>query len=112
MYTATLIRRHIHQLKEDKPFSVRDFLNYGSRNAVDQVFHRLVKSGQIIRVARGLFVKHTSPMPSILDVALAKALAFGKTIVTHGSQAAHQLSLCANTADESVYACNGSSSSF
>ncbi len=114
MYTATLIRRHINQLKNDKPFSIRDFLNYGSRNAVDQIFHRLVKSGQILRIARGLFIKNTSPMPSIVDVALAKANAFGKGLVIHGSQAAKQLKLCANisTEGESIFACNGSSSSF
>ncbi len=112
MYTATLIRRHINQLKEDKPFSIRDFLNYGSRNAVDQVFHRLVKSHQIIRVARGLFIKDTSPMPSILDVALVKATAFGKMLVTHGSQAAYQLRLSTNTDGEPVFACSGASSSF
>ncbi len=114
MYTAVLIHRHINRLKDNKPFSIRDFLNYGSRNAVDQIFHRLVKSGQIIRIARGIFIKDTSPMPSILEVALTKAKAFGKRLATHGSQAAHQLKLCAilETEGESIYACNGSSSSF
>ncbi len=41
MYTATLIRRHMNRLKDDESFSIRDFINYGSRNAVDQIFHRL-----------------------------------------------------------------------
>lgn len=114
MYTAALIRKHINQLTEDKPFSIREFLNYGSRNAIDQIFYRLVKSGQIIRIARGLFIKNTSPMPSILDVALAKAHAFGKSLALHGSQAAQQLKLCPDmgSQDEAVYACSGSSSSF
>ncbi len=114
MYTAVLIRRHINKLKDNKPFSIRDFLNYGSRNAVDQIFHRLVKSGQIIRVARGIFIKDTSPMPSILEVALTKATAFCKSLVTHGSQAAQQLRLSTDISPqpEAVYACSGSSSSF
>ncbi len=114
MYTAVLIRRHINRLKDDKPFSIRDFLNYGSRNAIDQIFHRLVKSGQIIRIARGIFIQNTSPMPSVLDVALAKATAFGKSIVTYGSQAVQQLKLSPNIGPqyEAVYACSGSSSSF
>ncbi len=114
MYTAVLIRRHINQLKNDKPFSIRDFLNYGSRNAVDQVFYRLVKSGQIIRIARGIFIKDTSPMPSVLEVALTKAAAFCKSLVTHGSQAAQQLRLSTNIGPqrEAIYACSGSSSSF
>ncbi len=114
MYTATLIRRHINRLTEDKPFSIREFLNYGSRNAVDQVFYRLVQSGQIIRIAQGLFIKHTSPIPSILDVALAKAIDFGKSLRIHGAQAAQQLKLRTNisTEGESIYACDGSSSSF
>ncbi len=114
MYTATLVRRHINRLKDNKPFSIRDFLNYGSRNAIDQIFHRLVKSGQIIRIARGLFIKDTSPMPSIVEVALAKAAAFGKRLVMHGSRAVQQLRLSADLSieNESIYACNGSSSSF
>ncbi len=114
MYTAVLIRRHINKLKDNKPFSIRDFLNYGSRNAVDQIFYRLVKSGQIIRVARGIFIKDTSPMPSILEVALTKATAFCKSLVTPGSQATQQLRLSTNmcTQPEAIYACNGSSSSF
>ena len=117
MDTALFIRRHINLLKDDKPFSIRDFLNYGPRNAVDQVFHRLVKSGRIIRIARGVFIKETSPKPSILDVALTKAKAFGKRLFVHGSQAAFELRLWANpmteaTGGEAVYACDGASSAF
>ncbi len=114
MYTALLVRRHINRLKDDKPFSIRDFLNYGSRNAIDQIFHRLVKSGLIIRVAIGIFIKDASLFPSALDVALVKATAFGKSIVTHGLQAAQQLKLSTNTGPphEATYACSGSSSSF
>jgi hypothetical protein len=114
MYTAALIRRHINRLEGDKPFSIREFLNYGSRNAVDQVFFRLVKSGQIIRVARGLFIKDTFPKPTILDVALAKAAAFGKRLAVPGAQAAQELRLSTdiNPTPEAVYVCNGCSSSF
>ncbi|WP_228241465.1 DUF6088 family protein [Porphyrobacter sp. GA68] len=35
----------------------RDFLDLGSREAVDQVLHRLARSGDIRRIARGLYDK-------------------------------------------------------
>ena len=112
MYTAARIRRHINNLTDDKPFSIRDFLNYGLRGAVDQVFFRLTKSREIIRVARGLYIKCGVAMPSILEVATVKAAAFGRKIVIHGMEAACQLELSCKTIQGPVYACSGRTSSF
>jgi hypothetical protein len=112
MWTTAKIRRHILRIADDKPFSIRDFLAYGSRSAVDQAVRRLVMNGEIIRVARGLFIKPRAPKPSILDVAIAKAKAFKKTIATHGSSAARILKIADNSNQEYLFACSGHSSSF
>jgi hypothetical protein len=112
METAARIRRHIHQLVDDKPFSIRDFLTYGSRAAIDQVFRRLVISGEIIRVARGLYIKNTAPFPSVLEVAKAKAAAFRKSIASHGSKTAFALRLTSKASGRHVFAVTGHSSSF
>lgn len=112
MWTAALIKNHIAKIEDDKPFSTRDFLSYGSRPAVDQALWRLVNAGLIIRVARGLFIKKDSPIPTIIEVAQAKAAAFGRTIVTHGSEAAKSLGLNCNKKNEIAYATNGRTSSF
>jgi hypothetical protein len=112
MFAAARIRHHINNFVDDKPFSIRDFLIYGSRAAIDQALSRLVKSGEIIRVARGLFIKKTAPFPSVLEVAKAKAAAFHRTIATHGSKAAQVLKLASKPSREYVYAVSGHSSSF
>ncbi len=84
IYTSSQIRRHIFSLNDDRPFSIRDFLNYGSRAAVDQTFYRLVNLGIVIRVARGIYIKATANSPAVLEIARVKAAAFHKHIIQHG----------------------------
>ncbi len=72
-------------LPKDAVFTTRDFLNYGSRAAVDKAVSRLVKSEEIIRVAWGVFIKAGSKMPDVATVAMVKAQSFGRTIVKHST---------------------------
>lgn len=93
MWTTARIRRHIQRL-DNAPFSSRLFLNYGSRSAVDQAIWRLVKRGEIMRVARGLFIKPGAPHPSSFEIARAKAEAFGRIILRrHGPDIVLELNL-------------------
>jgi hypothetical protein len=55
MKTSELIRHTIRNKPEGTVFSSADFLSLGTRAAVDQVLFRLMKSGAILRVARGLY---------------------------------------------------------
>lgn len=116
IYTTNCIRCHINQIGRDKPFSIRQFLVFGTRDAVDQAFHRLVESGYIRRVARGVFVKNGSRTPSVREVACTKAKAFGKKIATHGLQSALDLKLVPEhskpKANEHLFAVSGATSSF
>jgi len=112
MSAPSYIRRYIENLVGDKPFSIRDFLRYGPRNTIDQVFLRLVKSGRIIRVARGVYIKSSSPQPSIIEVVQVKAAAFGRTIVVHGLQAGRSLSNKSPAQEKLVFASSGATSSF
>ena len=78
----------------------KDFLDLGSRDAVDQALSRLVKTGQLRRAGRGLYdmprmstvLKRAAPVD--LDAAI-KALARrdGVRIVPDGLVAANQLGL-------------------
>ncbi len=114
MYTSTFIRRHILRLPEGAIFSTREMLNYGRRSAIDQCLHRLVKTGRIIRLAWGLFIKDDIGriMPSPLTVAKEKARAFGKQICTDAADAAKHLNLAASGNQRITYAIQGHSSSF
>ena len=117
MWTTAHIRRQLAKMASTKPFSIREFLAFGGRAAVDQAFNRLVKNGEVIRVARGLYIKGNAPPPSLMEVAVAKAAAFNRTIAMHGSQAAVRLALReksspGQTSKEHVFACSGRTSSF
>jgi hypothetical protein len=110
---ASYIRRHINNLPDDKPFSIRDFLIYGPRYTVDQVFHRLVVQGRIIRVARGVYVKDTARrMPSLAKIIEVKVASFNRRIVVHGSKAASKLTEKGQKEQTLVFASNGATSSF
>lgn len=78
----------------------RDFLDLGSREAVDQVLHRLTRSGEIRRIARGLYDKPkvnkltgkpSSPNPrSVVDALARRDQA---RILVDGMTAANDLGL-------------------
>ncbi|MBS1996794.1 MAG: hypothetical protein JSS86_10805 [Cyanobacteria bacterium SZAS LIN-2] len=85
------IKQAINALPDKGIFSTKSLCKYGSRNAVDQATHRLVKEQYIERVAAGQFIKAGQPWPSLYEIALAKAATFGKVLVTHGKQVAAYL---------------------
>lgn len=115
MNTCAYIRRYVYSLRFGELFTTRDVLNTGSRNAVDKCLSRLVKSGLIDRIARGVFAKQDPVTPvlfSIKDVATAKAESFGKVIVSYGKDAAAKLGLCYPRPGEHLFFTSGSSSTF
>ena len=78
----------------------KDFLDLGSRDAIDQALSRLVKAGRLRRVGRGLYdMPRLSeilkrPAPVDLDAAIAALTRRdGVRIMPHGSVAANQLGL-------------------
>jgi hypothetical protein len=82
MWTSSFIRRHIFSLPEGTVFTTRDFLTYGRRGAVDLALYRLVKSGLIRRLARGVFVRDPFEKMkfSHFEIAKVKAESFGRRI--------------------------------
>lgn len=114
MWTTAKIRRYINSLDEWQLFTTRDVIGFGMRAAVDQALSRLVKSGFIRRVARGVF---TRPGPgehaySVFAVARVKAESFGRVIVTHGQDCAEVPGLPASAVKRTIYAVSGRTSSF
>ena len=78
----------------------RDFLDIGSREAVDQALSRLVKSGRLLRIGRGLYHEPRisavlkRPAPVDLDAAIAAiARRDGIQVMLDGMAAANQLGL-------------------
>jgi hypothetical protein len=80
------IIQHILNLYPTAIFTTRDVLQYGTRSAVDQCLHRLVKARFIFRLARGMFVRDPHVKVSIAEIARIKAVAFGRRILDHAAK--------------------------
>ena len=87
------IRRHIAGLPEGAIFRTKDVLQCGMRNAIDQTLWRMVKSKEIERLARGLFVSTRTRKLDYSDyeIAVAKTKGFGNQIVLTGQECAEEL---------------------
>ncbi len=106
------ILRLISNLKLGEMFTTRHCLSFGSRGTIDNALHFLVKNKIIIRVARGVFMRPGSPIPTPFQVAKVKAEAFGKTIFEHGADSAHALGFQDAPNNGFIFATSGRSSTF
>ena len=104
------ITARIKRQKRGWVFTPRDFLDVGSRAAVDQVLSRLVKQGMIRRLDRGIYdypkqsalLGTLSPNPD----SIARALAVGDTICPSGAMAANTLGLSTQVPAKPAYLTN------
>ena len=93
------VRECIKEIKEGDPFTAASLRHLASAENVRQILNRLVKAGEIKRVARGVYAKpkHTpkvgKTLPSTTEIAKLIAKSTGETIGLHGAEAARQLQL-------------------
>ena len=102
------ILSHAESLPEGGLVSPKEFLHLGSRAAVDQAFTRLTKDGQLLRVARGLYVRPVSSRfgtraPAPEKVVQSLAAQSGEVVTPHGANAANALSLTQQVPVREVY---------
>jgi hypothetical protein len=96
-------------------FTPRDFLDLAARTAVDQALSRLVKAGQLRRLARGLYdfpklhPKLGALTPTSDDVAQALARETGSHLQIDGARAANALGLSTQVAAQSSWLTDGPS---
>jgi hypothetical protein len=96
-------------------FTPSDFLTVAARSSVDQALSRLVKGGQLRRLARGLYdfpkvhpkLGALSPTPD--DVAQALARETGSQVQIAGARAANVLGLSTQVPAQSTYLTDGPS---
>lgn len=96
-------------------FTPSDFLSVATRSSVDQALSRLVKGGQLRRLARGLYdfpklhpkLGPLSPAPD--DVARALARETGSQVQIAGARAANVLGLSTQVPAQSTYLTDGPS---
>ncbi len=96
-------------------FSARDFLDLGSRAAVDQALARMARGGEIRRIDRGLYdLPRVHPRvgalwPSADDVAQAVARQTGSHVKASGPLAANALGLTTQVPAQATYLTDGPS---
>lgn len=107
------ITRRIHAKRRGWVFTPKDFLDMGSRAAVDQVLSRLVKQDKIRRLDRGLydFPKQHATLgtlsPDIDSIARALATKYGDLVFPSGAMAANLLGLSTQVPAKPTYMTNG-----
>jgi len=107
------LRRQVEKRGRGTVFVTREFLEQGSRAAVDEALSRLAKEGIIRRLGRGLydyprFHLTLGPVPADLDlVAAALARKSGSRLQSIGARTANVLGLSTQIPARSIYLTDG-----
>ena len=111
---AERIRRRIHRAGPGAIFLVRDFLDLGSRHAVDETLRRLTQQGMLRRLQQGVYdYPRVSSLLGILvppdpaQVAAALARRTGNRIFPTEAQVASALGLTTQVQARNVFLTNG-----
>ena len=111
------IRKRIWAKHRGWCFSAKEFASLGPRTAVDQALFRLQRSGEIRRIARGIYeypkvhprIGVLSPSPEA--VATAVAAKTNSRIMVSGAKAANLLGLSTQVPSQNVFLTDGRSRS-
>jgi hypothetical protein len=112
---GTQISRRIQGRGRGSVWTPRDFLDLGSRAAVDQALRRLVQKGMLQRVDRGVYsypkvssrLGALAPSPDVVAQAIANAT--GSKLQVSGAKAANALGLSTQVPAWNVYLTDGPS---
>lgn len=113
--TDNVVRERILSLERGAIFFPSDFDDIATDTAVRQTLSRMVKSGEIIRVSRGIYCyPRSNPAlgldiipPSAEDIAQRVAERDKVKIIPTGDQALNQLGLSTQVSGNAVYITNG-----
>ena len=105
---------HAEALPEATPLCPGNLLHLGNRAAVDQALSRLARSGKLLRICQGVYMRPIETRfgqcaPSIHKALAALSALWGETIVPSGGSAANCLGLTTQNPVRSVYLTSGPS---
>jgi hypothetical protein len=111
---AEQIMHHARTLPEGEPLYAKQLLGLGGRAGVDQALSRLARTGALLRVGRGLYVRPIESRfgtraPETEKLVEAIAGARGETVASHGAAAANALGLTTQVPTRSIYLTSGRS---
>ena len=106
------IMEHAATAPEATPLCPAALLHLGNRAAVDQALSRLARSGHLMRICQGVYMRPVETRFGLRAPRVAKALAalskmWGETIVPCGGSAANCLGLTTQNPVRAVYLTSG-----
>lgn len=101
-----------NSLPEGEVLSPKEFLNLGSRAAIDQAFSRLAKAGKLMRICRGMYVapvksRFGTRAPEPERVVQALAVKTNEAVAWSGARAANSLGLTQQVPVRQVFLTTG-----
>ena len=114
MSLAEHIVEHAQSLPEGATLRAKELLHLGPRASIDQAMTRLERSGELVRVSRGLYMLPVQgrfgPRPPSPATALkALSAATGEIFAAHGAVAANALGLSTQVPMKAIYLTSGRS---
>ena len=111
---AQLILKQTEALAEGTPISAKLLLGLGSRAGIDQALSRLHRRGELLRVARGLYVRPVEGRfgkraPTAESVVAALSSQRGETVAPSPANAANSLGLTTQMPVRTVFMTSGRS---
>jgi len=99
-------------LPEGALISAKEFLHLSTRAAVDQALKRLAEGAELMRVARGVYVRPVQTRfgtraPAPEKVVASIATSHAETVVNHGAAAANSLGLTTQVPTKLIYLTSG-----
>jgi len=113
MSVATNVETRIKRLPKGRALPLRSFLGCGSEVAVRTALSRLVKSGQLVNLARGVYARPKpnryfgTSFPGPEEVARVIAQATGERLAPHGAEIARRLGLSTQVPMQAAFYTSG-----
>ena len=103
---------HAEALPEAAPLCPAALLHLGSRAAVDQALSRLARSGHLMRICQGVYMRPIETRfgvraPRVANAVAALSRMWGETIVPCGGASANRLRLTTQNPIRAVYLTSG-----
>ena len=113
MSVAANVARKVKRLPRGKALSFRSFLDGGSESAVRTALSRLVKNGELVNLARGIYARPKpnryfgTSLPGPEEVARAIARASGEQLAPHGAEIARRLGVSTQAPTHAAFYTSG-----